>query len=275
MELVRLNIHHTLFTRRGLAASLLGKHRHRVRLVQKPELALDVLGIGGVQEEATVEEGSVHVANHGPNVTEAVLLAALALAGADGVEVGPELLRPLRAVTLVGRIDLAAFGHLDVRVREHELAQRCVEREAVDAAASGDHEDGARGVHAVAGGDLLGTLLEGELLLVLGALVDAEDRAHADSGVDVGGAVKRVEHRDHVSTARAPDDDSGVLLLRSEERHAASLAKLVLEHVVGQDVQLLLLLALDVLARSSKAGHVLDTSLRNHIGDRTARRGDS
>mmetsp|Transcript_54632 Transcript_54632/g.111548 ORF Transcript_54632/g.111548 Transcript_54632/m.111548 type:complete len:273 (+) Transcript_54632:488-1306(+) len=212
----------------------------------------------------------MHVSNHGADVTHPVLLPGLALAGAHVLEVILELGGPLGAVTLVAGVDLAPGRHLDVGVREHKLAEGGVEGEPVDAIARGDHEDGASTVHAVASRHLLVSGQKGELLLVLGTLVDAEDGANRDSSIDVGRTVKRVEHRSVVSSSAPLNADGGVLLFRSEVSHATSLPKLVLEHVVGQDVKLLLLLPLHVLASSSKPRHILDARLGNHVRDGAA-----
>jgi len=58
----------------GETASLLRDEGHGVALVEDAELALCGLGVGGVVEDAAVEDGAVDVGNHGPDVPGGVRL---------------------------------------------------------------------------------------------------------------------------------------------------------------------------------------------------------
>jgi hypothetical protein len=88
----------------GLSAGLLGEHGHGTGLVQEPELSVLVLLVGGVEEDAAVEQSAMHVTNHGANVTKGILLARLSLTGRDRVKVLLDPRGPLGAVALRGKI---------------------------------------------------------------------------------------------------------------------------------------------------------------------------
>ena len=112
------------------------------------QLAIRVLGVAGVAEDAAVQESAVDVANHRAEVAGSVLLARLAFALLDGGDVvaqrrlpvpavGLEIKSPVSerhevisrlpllpppALRLIDRVDwLAALGDLHVRLRQDEL----------------------------------------------------------------------------------------------------------------------------------------------------------
>ena len=73
-----------------------------------------VLLVGGVAEDAAVEEGAVDVADHGADVARRVLDARLALGRLQRRHVLLQRLVPVPPVRLVHRVDLAALGDLDL-----------------------------------------------------------------------------------------------------------------------------------------------------------------
>ena len=66
--------------------TLLEDHGHRTTLVQNTQLALGSLLVGGVGEDAAVQQGPVGVGHHGADVPRAVGLALLGVL--QRVEVG-------------------------------------------------------------------------------------------------------------------------------------------------------------------------------------------
>ena len=64
------------------------------------QLAIRVLGVAGVAEDAAVQEGAVDVANHRAEVAGSVLLARLAFALLDGGNVVAQRRLPIPAVGL-------------------------------------------------------------------------------------------------------------------------------------------------------------------------------
>mmetsp|Transcript_25108 Transcript_25108/g.51058 ORF Transcript_25108/g.51058 Transcript_25108/m.51058 type:complete len:462 (-) Transcript_25108:111-1496(-) len=307
VHLLRLQIHDAGLAGEGESATLLHEERHGGSLVQETQLAVLVLGVRGVSEDAAVQECAVHVTNHRADVASRVLDAGLALGGLEGGHVLLEGLVPVPAVRLVEGVDLAALGHLHVGVGEHELPDRAVVGETVEASAKGEHEHAGGGVEAVASSSkgsarlegveealaLHGTLLHHAVLHALSLLVHAKDSASGDVGVNVGRSVKRVEHRhvlgpdvsEHVLvlalTARhlvgVLVENRGVLLLRGDDTDLAGELESALEHVVGDNVKLLLLFALDVHAPSAilVSNHAGDGGTIDKVGNCLARERDA
>ena len=122
VDVLRDEVHDPRLAGEREAARLLDEVRHRRRLVQQPQLAVRVLRVGGVAEDAAVEQRAVDVADHRANVPRAVPLAALAEPLLDVFHVAPQRRVPVHAVGLVERVDAAAARQLDVGVREDELA---------------------------------------------------------------------------------------------------------------------------------------------------------
>jgi hypothetical protein len=103
---------------------------------------------------------------------------------------------------------------------------------------------------------------------------DAEDRAHADADVEVRRAVERVEH-DAVPASffAVAQEDRGLSLLRGEDRNVGPVAEAPHDDLVGDDVQLLLGLAVRVDV-AMIAEDVLDARPPDLVGDRLCREGD-
>lgn len=238
-------------------------HGHRRALVQDAQLALGALLVGGVGEDAAVEQGPVGVGDHAADVAGAVGLAVVALGVLEGVEVGLGVVAPVERVALVDGVDGAAARDGHVGVGEDELAEGVVEREAVDGAAlHGDDELGRGAVHGEAGGQQLGARAQDVLLgaaRALGQLVHAEDGADGHAGVEVGAAVDGVAG-DGVARADAAARGAGlveeynvVFLFGDEEGALARGPHRRDEQVVADDVQLLLVVARRVgLARETR-----------------------
>mmetsp|Transcript_5490 Transcript_5490/g.21653 ORF Transcript_5490/g.21653 Transcript_5490/m.21653 type:complete len:407 (+) Transcript_5490:72-1292(+) len=285
VHLLGHDLQHAALAVRARATSLLSDEGHGRALVQQPQLAVGVLGVARVAVHAAVEHGAVEVAHERADVARRVGLGARALRRLGEVDVVLHALGPVGGVALVERVDLALLGDLDVVVAEDELANGGVEGEAVHAVPDGEHEDHRRRVHAVAGAhqvlarlahvddavlrhlvDLGGAVLAPGGHARLGGLVDAPDRAGGDSGVDVGRAVKRVEHADVLAVLGGLDGHRHVLLLRGDDARAARLLEAVAEHLVGDHVELLLVLALHVLL-ALEAGEVGDASALHEVGN--------
>ena len=98
------------------AAGLLEEERHRVRLVEQAELAALALRVGGVREDAALEQRAVRVGDERADVARAVRrLERLAAVGRrcrpsrlDPARPLLDLGRPARVVALVDRVAVAA-----------------------------------------------------------------------------------------------------------------------------------------------------------------------
>ena len=100
-----------------------------------------------------------------------------------------------------------------------------------------------------------------------------EDAAHRHVDVDVGRAVERVEDHNVVPAVGLLDRDGEVLLLGRDHARAARRAQRVAEDLVRDDVELLLVLALDV-GRAREARQVGDPGAVDERRDLLAGRGD-
>mmetsp|Transcript_48082 Transcript_48082/g.115568 ORF Transcript_48082/g.115568 Transcript_48082/m.115568 type:complete len:267 (-) Transcript_48082:327-1127(-) len=201
----------------GDAARRLADERHREALVQHAQLAVGALLVCGVDEDAAVQDGAVHVAHHRADVSRGVLVL---LAPVDVVEDGEV---PVGRVALVARVDLLATanGELHVGVGVDELSKRGVEGEALDAATfEADDQLRRRAVHAVAcrhdivarAQDVRRGADAGRRLLIHG-----EDGAGAHVAVDVGRAVQRVEGDAEAAGLLDRHDDRLLVLLADED----------------------------------------------------------
>mmetsp|Transcript_2900 Transcript_2900/g.5530 ORF Transcript_2900/g.5530 Transcript_2900/m.5530 type:complete len:407 (+) Transcript_2900:52-1272(+) len=271
---------------------LLKDEGHGGSFVQKTELSVRVLGIPRVGEDSSVQQGTVNIADHGTDVTRAVLGSALAFTLLEVVDVGLELGVPVEVVGFIHGVDLATLGDLHVRVSEDELSDGGVEGEAVEAVSGGDHKDGRGRVHAVTrGNEVLSRLESGAEAILLGdrevvavtddalfrGLEDTEDGTRGDGGIDVGGTIEWVEGGDVLTGVEFVNDNWIVFLLRGDHAKLSGGAEGGLEDIVGDDIELLLLFALNVdrsttLGKTSGAG---DTSSLDHGSNALAGNGDS
>ena len=198
------------------------------------------------------------VDDEGPGVARREGAAARGVVRAERLDEAPRPLGPAGEEPLVAGVVAAAARDPDVGVREEELADAGVEREALDARLRPRRVDEHRGraVDEVARDDLLLRDAREELGLgVDGAgAADAphgEDRADGAVDVEVRGAVERVDE-DDVLPRRGRDGlvlgEAGreVHLLGDDGRDELPVGEGLEEDVVREGVELLLLLALDV-----------------------------
>src|SRR5215510_13730380 len=130
----RLDVQDSLGSRACLPARLLREHAHGRYLVEEAELGLGLGGIahvGGIHEDAAVEQGAVHVRHHGPGIAQGVGPAARLVGGAQELHEGALTRVPGRDVALVDAVDLPLLRHPDVGMREEELPVPPIHGEAV------------------------------------------------------------------------------------------------------------------------------------------------
>ena len=242
----------------GAATGLLHDHADGVGLVQQAQAAglAGVLGVARVHEHAAAHQNAVRFGHHAGNPAHVEVFApGPGFACQALVHIALHRRFPEAAV---GRVDgkfLRVGRDLDVVVRQLELAQVGVEREAVDAVAHGEHQHGGGAVQRVARRQLLGTGLEEVFGGDVAAAVDhvlrrpqnGKDAAHRHVHVDVAGAIQRVKHQ-QVFAARVLARNL-IRLVHFFRAHARQVAAPVVgadEHVVADHVQLLLRFALHV-----------------------------
>jgi hypothetical protein len=232
-------------TRGGDSTSLLGDHGHGDSLVQTAELALGGLIVRRVKENASVEESAVDIGNHRTDVTGGVGLGSL-LEDGNGLLDG---LVPVIVITFVARKNglASVLGELHVDTSVHELTDGGVEAEAVNSATlEGEDKLDGRTVDTVSGADTLRTRTEKIIDGSLGSLLlleDTENGTDRNVAVNVTGSIEGVEG-DAVLTGLLLGDDDGILLLLRNEHGANSrVDESVDHHVIGHDVELLLIIA--------------------------------
>jgi hypothetical protein len=120
-----------------------------------PALA-GILGVLGIHEDAAAGQDAVHFGDHRRHPAHVEVLAArTGLAGQALVDVALHRLFPETHVRRVDRELFGFGGDLHVGVGQHEFADVAVEREAVGAVAEGQHQHGRRTVDRIAGAHLL------------------------------------------------------------------------------------------------------------------------
>mmetsp|Transcript_10958 Transcript_10958/g.32462 ORF Transcript_10958/g.32462 Transcript_10958/m.32462 type:complete len:448 (+) Transcript_10958:187-1530(+) len=253
-----LKLHHALHlpieeAGGGNPPGCLDEHRHGKALVENTELALGRLGVGGVEEDASVEERTVHVANHGAHVALRIgLLPRLEDLHRLLARVIPEV-----GVALVAAVDLLAAvrGDLDISVGVDELTDGRIQGKAVHAPAlEANHQLCGSAVHAVASDDEILPFPED---VVHGAwagnrlLVNTKDCSSRHVAVDVGAAVERIERNAVLALHLGRNDDWFLVLLGNEHCAGVAVQERVDEYIVRKHVQLLLVVSRHVLF----AGH--------------------
>ena len=161
---------------------------------------------------------------------------------------------PQERIALVARVDLlAAVGReAHVGMRVDEFAERRVEREALHLALlEAQHELRRCAVHAVAGHhDVVAgaeDVLHSAQRRGREALVHGEDGARAHVAVDVRRAIERVERDAEAARELLRHDDRLLILLGDEDAARARFEERVDKDVVGENVELLLVIATRVL----------------------------
>ena len=165
------------------------------------------------------------------------------------------------------------------RSRWDEVAHLAVEREAVRALAHRQHQHGGRAVDGITRGHLAGAGLQvvaDRRLLGATVLQHREDGAHRHVDIGVRRAVQRVEDQQVRATGEVLGDHVRcVQLFAGQAGHQATPLGGLDHRVVGQHVQLLLLLALhvgvlhgtQVATRLRIGGHAAEGALGRHRRD--------
>lgn len=236
---------------------LFGEECHWESLVQHSQLSRLGLLVVRVSKDTTVKEGSVDISNHGTDVSSRVGLGTLALRELDAVQILEDRLVVIHAVAFVDRVDLATARQSDVGVGKDEFADLVVQSIAVDAVTCCQDQVGRRTVHAVSRGHHLASWTQDVLQSALRAVldeVDTEDSTDVDTGINVARAVQWIKHNAVFAFGRLEcgsflllaDEDSFIVLLRNQNCGLARSSQRVDHDLVGKDIKLLLVLALDI-----------------------------
>lgn len=185
------------------------------------------------------------IGNHRTDVAGRVGLGSL-LEDGNGLLDG---LVPVVGVTLVACEDglAAILGELHVDTRVYELTDGGIEAEAVNSATlEGEDELDGRTVDTVTSADAFSTRAEKIVDGSLGSLLlleNTENGADRDVAVNVAGSIERIEGDAELASLLLGDDDGLLLLLRNEDGANSRVDEGVDHHVIGHDVELLLVIA--------------------------------
>mmetsp|Transcript_1040 Transcript_1040/g.2299 ORF Transcript_1040/g.2299 Transcript_1040/m.2299 type:complete len:238 (+) Transcript_1040:174-887(+) len=197
MNVVRHNIQYSLNLAfkhpcRCHTSGLFGDHSHRESFIQHAQFALLGLLVSRVVENASIQQRSVDVSNHGSNISSCVALVLYqARVLFDGVI-------PIQRVAFVARIDLlpSILGKLHV-AQQDKLADGGVQRIPAYAIAPCDHQLTSATIHRVARSDDVGPWSQNVSHFTNSfsrpSLVHGKDRPHRDIAIDVGGTVQRIK----------------------------------------------------------------------------------
>ena len=258
----RLEVHDPLATSGRAAAGLLDDERDRIALIHQPQLPRHVglLAVLGVQEDTAAGEDAVRLSHQGRNPAHVEVPAPRSGAARQALlDVAAHRRLP---EPLVGCVDgelPAVLGDAQLWMGEDEGPDVAVEGESVNALPGGEDQHGARPVQREARAHLSRTQLEEVLRPRLGTRVgaaqDREDRAHRDVGVKVARAVQRIEHQQVLPPPLCRRDGVDVFhLFRRHRGQVPGPFRLADHHLIADEVELLLLLALDVLRASASQG---------------------
>src|SRR3990170_2316117 len=270
MELGRLDVQHALRPVAGGATCLLDDESERIGLVEEAQLAAPVAAVGWISEQASAKKIAMEISDERSDVSGAHRLAA-ALLPAIITHQRLHFRLPLSVIRIIDREIPSDSRDPNVRMREQELAQRWVEREAVRALPRGVDEHCARAIDDVARGDLPAARLQHVLHLAAAAAGDLahdrEDRSNRHVDVDVRRSIERIEQKavlPATEVLRYVDDVR--LFLRGHGAEAPAVINRLDDYLVGEDVELLLRLALHVL-QVGRAEDVGKARASNLVGD--------
>jgi hypothetical protein len=263
---VGLDVHQPAAAGARAPARLLDEEGDGAGLVEQaqPACPCGVLAVARVQEDPAAHQDAVGLGHErGDPAHVEVMPARPGLARQAFVHIALHGRLPEAAVGGIDRELGGLLGQREVGVAEHPFAELRVQRERVGAAAQREHEHGGRAVDGIARADLAGAGLQEiaglRVLARRGSAQHREDAAHRHVHVDVGGAVQRVE-QEQVFAARVLRRQR-IRRFQFLGQHASQVSTPFAgaqEHVVGQHVQGLLLLAL----------HIAGAGAAEHIGQR-------
>mmetsp|Transcript_58828 Transcript_58828/g.138566 ORF Transcript_58828/g.138566 Transcript_58828/m.138566 type:complete len:239 (-) Transcript_58828:245-961(-) len=234
----RYKVEHAALPGRRRSSCLLHAERHGEAFIEHAKLAVRRRLVRRIHEDATIEQGPMHVRNHASNVSERSRLAtsfrefALLDVGCDGGV-------PLGCVSFIHGVNRSLLRNTDVRVGEDEFSKLWVQGVTVDTFACRVHEHGAAAIHGVAGCHHFSAWAECILRLHICEVVDAvdaEDCTNGDPTVDVRASVERIEHDAVLPPARRLNNERFFVLFRNHEANLSGGLQGVDENLVGNHV---------------------------------------
>ena len=247
-------------TVRWRAAGLLDQEGDRVGLVDQPQPALAVAAalVAGIEEHAAAHQDAVGLGDQRGDPAHVEVLLARAFGALQAVvDIEPHGLVPVPVVRGVDGEFLGARAAMHpALVSLDEGAQPRREHEDMRAAAERQHQRQLRPVDEEAGAELVhpGLQKSGGRIGIRRASCreEREDRADRQVGVDVGGAVERI---DGEGQRRGAVEQHRLLQFLGRIERDRRMPHGVEEDVVGEDVEILLVVAVGIgAARTGEGG---------------------
>ncbi len=239
----------------GRATGLFHQQGHGIGFIHETQFS--PLGaaffVDGVHEDAAPGENTMNVRHHGSHPAHVEILAPGAvLAGLQFLDVTLDRGFPMAGIGGIDREFLGIGRNAHVRVGVDEAPHFAIEGEAVYAPPDGEDQLGGGAIQGVPGGDLGSARLQEIGLLreraIPRAFQDGKDGANGNVDVDVGRAVQRIEEKKKAAFGIVRGNRlDGVHLFRGHGGQMPAPFVRLNENFVGDDVELLLGLTLDVV----------------------------
>src|ERR1035438_2383506 len=256
MQVGRLDVHDALISAGRNTARLFDDEGHRIGFVQQTQLAAFswILCALRVQERATAPKNAMHFGHHQCHPAHIEIDAARAGFPRDAFF--HVALYRLFPETLIGRID-GKFHRVrrndHVRMGQHEFADVAIQSEAIHAMTGGDHQHGCWAIQRITGANLRSAGLQkvrcGRIRYAFRCAQNREYRPNGDVHVDVGRTVQRIKYQQIFALRILCRNRIHIIhFFGSHRRQVTTPLGGFDKHLVGDDVQLLLRLTLNVLA---------------------------
>ena len=215
----------------------------------------------------------MHIGDHRPDIAGRIALAVQSLT--EVVHEGLVALGKGLHIRLIDRVVLPLRGHPDVFVGQNKGTNGGIERESMHASSDAVDENGGRPIDHIARRHLFGTGLHEPpfdivIIGVFGTSQDREGGSHTHAHVDVRRSIEGIEDDGVLGIGGGVlNGDGGFVLFGGENADVFAHTQVVVQHVVGVDVEFLLDFPLHVhgpmLAENVAETGTLDLGL-DHLG---------
>merc|ERR1712127_451758 len=215
MDNVWVDLHNTLSTSSIKTTSLFHNKGHWCSFIQKTQFSVNILGITRVSENSSVKKSTVNITNHGSNVTGGESRSRCSSTCTPVLNSFLHRGIPLFKVGFIEGDDGRFFWDFNIRVGKNEFTNILIKSKHVYTISKSKNKEGGGGVEAVGGGYKVSSRLEGvgkaavHVFSIYDAvfivLVDSNDGSGWDTGINVGGSIKRIENG-NISTSFLNDE---------------------------------------------------------------------
>ena len=246
MQLRGLYIQDPLPAIGGLATGYLCDEGKRVAFIEQAQLTLRPADSGRIHEDAALDQVTVYIGYHAPDITLGIGTAIVLVLFLTGVDIGLDRIIVLKKETVVDRIDLPILGAFDIRMAQCEFSDGRVQSKPVDPTPGRIHHHGRRTIDDITCSYLLVTWLQkvglgAGLAALADTPVDPEDRSDGDIHIDIAAAVQWIEKTNILGVIAdiIIEDDEIIQLFTADAGTADAMTQHPHQLVVGEYIQLL------------------------------------